>query len=140
MKPRVVLNRFLLGLALAVSFPFALAAQERKIVVGLTTRTGTNSLPFVIAEEKGFFKGEGLNAVVVIMQNQVVVISGAAGAIGATLSAAVSESAPTVVSTTSLSAKLPHAAYSTTPEICATTPSEGVESVISVASAISTPL
>jgi NitT/TauT family transport system substrate-binding protein len=30
-------------------------------------------LPFVIAEEKGFFKAEGLNAIVVIMQNQVVV-------------------------------------------------------------------
>ncbi|MGN6715833.1 MAG: hypothetical protein ACTHLX_00420, partial [Candidatus Binatia bacterium] len=47
-------------------------AQER-ITVGLTTRTGSTSLPFVIAEEKGFFKSEGLNAIVVIMQNQVVV-------------------------------------------------------------------
>ncbi len=47
-------------------------AQER-ITVGLTTRTGSTSLPFVIAEEKGFFKAEGLNAIVVIMQNQVVV-------------------------------------------------------------------
>lgn len=47
-------------------------AQER-ITLGLTTRNGTTSLPFVIAEEKGFFKAEGLNAIVVIMQNQVVV-------------------------------------------------------------------
>src|SRR3990172_3194106 len=31
------------------------------------------SLPFVVAEEKGFFKSEGLNMVVVVMQNQVVV-------------------------------------------------------------------
>jgi NitT/TauT family transport system substrate-binding protein len=50
-------------------FPFA---QER-ITLGLTTRNGTTSLPFVIAEEKGFFKSEGLNALVVIMQNAVVV-------------------------------------------------------------------
>src|SRR6478672_11486915 len=47
-------------------------AQER-ITVGLTTRTGSTSLPFVIAVEKGFFKSEGLNALVVIMQLQVVV-------------------------------------------------------------------
>ena len=60
-------------LALIAVFPALLAAQEKRIVVGLTTRTGSNSLPFVIAEEKGFFKGEGLNAIVVIMQNQVVV-------------------------------------------------------------------
>jgi NitT/TauT family transport system substrate-binding protein len=48
-------------------------AEDGQIIVGLTTRTGSTSLPFVIAEEKGFFKSEGLNAVVVIMQNQVVV-------------------------------------------------------------------
>lgn len=60
-------------LSLIAAFPFALDAQDKKIVVGLTTRTGSNSLPFVIAEEKGFFKGEGLNAIIVIMQNQVVV-------------------------------------------------------------------
>ena len=48
------------------------SAQER-LTLGLTTRNGSTSLPFVIAEEKGFFKGEGLNAIVVIMQNQVVV-------------------------------------------------------------------
>lgn len=48
-------------------------AQDGQITLGLTTRTGTTGLPFVIAEEKGFFKAEGLNAVIVIMQNQVVV-------------------------------------------------------------------
>jgi NitT/TauT family transport system substrate-binding protein len=47
-------------------------AQER-ITLGLTTRNGSTSLPFVIAEDKGFFKSEGVNAVVVIMQNAVVV-------------------------------------------------------------------
>jgi ABC-type nitrate/sulfonate/bicarbonate transport system substrate-binding protein len=47
-------------------------AQDR-LTLGLTTRNGSTSLPFVIAEEKGFFKAEGVNAIVVIMQNQVVV-------------------------------------------------------------------
>jgi len=47
-------------------------AQDR-ITLGLTTRNGSTSLPFVIAEEKGFFMSEGLNVIVVIMQNQVVV-------------------------------------------------------------------
>jgi NitT/TauT family transport system substrate-binding protein len=47
-------------------------AQER-ITLGLTTRNGSTSLPYVVAEEKGLFKAEGLNALVVIMQNQVVV-------------------------------------------------------------------
>jgi NitT/TauT family transport system substrate-binding protein len=56
-------------LVLSGQFSFA---QER-ITLGLTTRAGSTSLPFVIAEEMGFFKGEGLNAIVVIMQNQVVV-------------------------------------------------------------------
>jgi len=60
-------------LLLLAASPLAAPAQDKKIVVGLTTRTGSNSLPFVTAEEKGFFKSEGLNAVVVIMQNQVVV-------------------------------------------------------------------
>jgi NitT/TauT family transport system substrate-binding protein len=48
-------------------------AQENRITIGLTTRTGTTGLPFVIAEEKGIFKSEGANAIIVIMQNQVVV-------------------------------------------------------------------
>jgi NitT/TauT family transport system substrate-binding protein len=48
-------------------------AQDGQITVGLTTRTGSTGLPFVIAEERGLFKAEGLNAIVVIMQNQVVV-------------------------------------------------------------------
>jgi NitT/TauT family transport system substrate-binding protein len=49
-----------------------LGAQDR-ISLGITTKTGSTGLPFVIAEEKGFFKSEGLNAVSVVMQNQVVV-------------------------------------------------------------------
>src|SRR6266496_4743314 len=57
--------------------PFVLSVQsssaQERITLGLTTRNGSTSLPFVIAEEKGFFKGEGVNAIVVIMQNQVVV-------------------------------------------------------------------
>jgi NitT/TauT family transport system substrate-binding protein len=48
-------------------------AQMTSVTLGVTTRTGTTGLPFVIAEEKGFFKSEGLNGVVVVMQNQVVV-------------------------------------------------------------------
>jgi len=57
------------GLFLAVQATFA---QER-LTLGLTTRNGSTSLPYVVAEEKGFFKAEGLNMLVVIMQNQVVV-------------------------------------------------------------------
>jgi NitT/TauT family transport system substrate-binding protein len=53
--------------------PHGLRAQEPAITVGITTKTGTTGLPFVIAEEKGFFKSEGMNAVSVVMQNQVVV-------------------------------------------------------------------
>src|SRR2546430_6912029 len=48
-------------------------AEDGQITLALTTRNGSTSLLFVIAEEKGFFKSEGLNAIVVIMQNQVVV-------------------------------------------------------------------
>ena len=62
----------LLVIFLSADFRSA-GAQEPRLTVGLTTRTGTTGLPFAIAEEKGFFKSEGLNAVVVIMQNQVVV-------------------------------------------------------------------
>jgi NitT/TauT family transport system substrate-binding protein len=62
---------------LVLSVPFGLSVgptfAQDKITLGLTTRNGSTSLPFVIAEEKGFFKAEGVNAIVVIMQNQVVV-------------------------------------------------------------------
>ena len=51
----------------------SLNAQGTSVTLGVTTRTGTTGLPFVIAEEKGFFKSEGLNGIVVVMQNQVVV-------------------------------------------------------------------
>lgn len=60
-------------LLLWVAPPQSGSAQDSRITLGLTTRTGTTGLPFAIAEEKGFFKSEGLNAVVVVMQNQVVV-------------------------------------------------------------------
>ena len=63
-------------LLLVIVFCAALSrvnAQDPSLTVGLTTRTGSTGLPFAIAEEKGFFKSEGLNTVVVIMQNQVVV-------------------------------------------------------------------
>jgi len=66
---RNVLFFLLLLFVLSVRYS---SAQDR-ITLGLTTRNGSTSLPFVIAEEKGFFRGEGLNAIVVIMQNQVVV-------------------------------------------------------------------
>ncbi|OGQ80861.1 MAG: hypothetical protein A3F90_08220 [Deltaproteobacteria bacterium RIFCSPLOWO2_12_FULL_60_19] len=63
---------------ISISFVVALlscdaGAQEKKIILGLTTRVGSTSLPFVIAEERGFFKAEGLNVLVVVMQNQIVV-------------------------------------------------------------------
>src|SRR5262249_60200516 len=48
-------------------------AEATPITLGVTTRTGTTGLPFVIAEEKGFFKNEGINGIIVVMQNQVVV-------------------------------------------------------------------
>jgi NitT/TauT family transport system substrate-binding protein len=68
----------LVNLLLAVPLLFSVApasvgSQEGSITVGLTTRTGTTGLPFAIAEERGFFKSEGLNGLVVVMQNQVVV-------------------------------------------------------------------
>ncbi|MGE5819917.1 MAG: ABC transporter substrate-binding protein [Deltaproteobacteria bacterium] len=50
-----------------------LGAEPKRTTLGLTSRVGSVSLPFVVAEEKGFFKSEGLNTVVVVMQNQVVV-------------------------------------------------------------------
>jgi NitT/TauT family transport system substrate-binding protein len=62
---------FSLFLLLVLFVPSAFA--QEKVTLGMTTRNGSTSLPFVIAEEKGFFKGEGVNAIVVIMQNQVVV-------------------------------------------------------------------
>jgi NitT/TauT family transport system substrate-binding protein len=62
-----------IALLVFLAFSAQATAQESRITLGLTTRNGSTSLPFVIAEEKGFFKSEGLNVVVVIMQNQVVV-------------------------------------------------------------------
>ena len=62
----------LFALTLLVPAAQELDAQDR-ISLGITTKTGSTGLPFVIAEEKGFFKSEGLNAISVVMQNQVVV-------------------------------------------------------------------
>lgn len=64
---------YCLSVALLQIFSSAFAAEEDRITLGLTTRAGSSSLPFVLAEEMGFFRREGLNVVVVIMQNQVVV-------------------------------------------------------------------
>lgn len=63
----------LLLLSLLGAFSLSFAAEPKRTPLGLTSRVGSSSLPFVIAEEKGFFKKEGLNTVVVVMQNQVVV-------------------------------------------------------------------
>jgi NitT/TauT family transport system substrate-binding protein len=65
-------RRWFLLLVLWVLFVQSSSAQDR-ITLGVTSRNGTTAFPFVIAEEKGFFKSEGLNAIVVVMQNQVVV-------------------------------------------------------------------
>jgi len=71
-----MIQRFVVSL-LVLSVLFVLSvrpgATQDRLTLGLTTRNGSTSLPFVIAEEKGFFKAEGVNAIVVIMQNQVVV-------------------------------------------------------------------
>lgn len=64
--------RLLFAVILLASAAQEISAQDR-ISLGITTKTGSTGLPFVIAEEKGFFKSEGLNAVSVVMQNQVVV-------------------------------------------------------------------
>ena len=63
----------LILLALIAVISGTLSAQEKQLTIGFTNPTGTAALPYVMAEKKGFFKKEGLNAVVVIMQNQVVV-------------------------------------------------------------------
>ncbi len=70
---RIDLSLFLTALFALFLLPEYAKAQSSPITLGLTTRNGTNSLPYVIAEEKGFFKAEGLNAIIIIMQNQVVV-------------------------------------------------------------------
>jgi ABC-type nitrate/sulfonate/bicarbonate transport system substrate-binding protein len=64
---------FVLGLFSFAVVPRSGIADDGRITLGLTTRNGSTALPFTIAEDKGFFKGEGLNVVIVVMQNQVVV-------------------------------------------------------------------
>ena len=73
MRKLRLVNLLLAVLLLFSVAPASVGSQEDSITVGLTTRTGTTGLPFAIAEEKGFFKSEGLNGLVVVMQNQVVV-------------------------------------------------------------------
>lgn len=68
-----MIQRLFVLLILSASFALPVRPAVAQITLGLTTRNGSTSLPFVIAEEKGFFRAEGVNAIVVIMQNQVVV-------------------------------------------------------------------
>lgn len=72
MPTRSQLSFLLFLIVLFVPWVHRGSAEER-ITLGLTTRSGTTGLPFVIAEEKGLFKSEGLNVIIVVMQNQVVV-------------------------------------------------------------------
>ena len=64
---------YLSPLVLLATFSLGFAAEAERTSLGVTSRVGSNFLPFVIAEEEGFFKSEGLNTIVVVMQNQVVV-------------------------------------------------------------------
>ena len=73
MKKIQIIQMLVLTILLFVMVPRSLDAQGAPVTLGVTTRTGTTGLPFIIAEEKGFFKSEGINGVVVVMQNQVVV-------------------------------------------------------------------
>ena len=74
MKPQGRIKVLLAAMFLMAFLPpWSLHAQGTPLTLGVTTRTGTTGLPFMVAEEKGFFKSEGLNTVVVVMQNQVVV-------------------------------------------------------------------
>ena len=68
-----VAQLYLPPLILLGTLSLGLAAEVEKTTLGFTSRVGSVNLPFVIAEEKGFFKSEGLNTIVVVMQNQVVV-------------------------------------------------------------------
>jgi len=73
MKKIQIIQILVLAILFCVITSRSLDAQGTPITLGVTTRTGTTGLPFIIAEEKGFFKSEGINGVVVVMQNQVVV-------------------------------------------------------------------
>ena len=70
---RTFLAFIVLGVFLLVPSPQTGVADDGRITLGLTTRNGSTALPFTIADDKGFVKREGLNAVIVVMQNQVVV-------------------------------------------------------------------
>jgi ABC-type nitrate/sulfonate/bicarbonate transport system substrate-binding protein len=64
---------FLLLPALITIVPCRLSAQDKQVTIGFTNPTGTAALPYIMADKKGFFKKQGVNAVIVIMQNQTVV-------------------------------------------------------------------
>jgi len=57
--------RLIAAILFCLSAAAALCAQTTPITLGVTTRTGTTGLPFVIAEERGFFKNEGINGIIV---------------------------------------------------------------------------
>lgn len=68
------ISRFLLSLIVVLgAFASVFGAEEQRITVGLTNTVGTTGIPLTIAKEKGFFKSEGLDVSLVVMQNQVVV-------------------------------------------------------------------
>jgi ABC-type nitrate/sulfonate/bicarbonate transport system substrate-binding protein len=68
-----VLTRHAFLFVIIAVFPLTVHAQERLVTIGFTNPTGAAALPFVMADKKGFFKKEGVNAVVITMQNQVIV-------------------------------------------------------------------
>ncbi len=74
--PRILVPHFgraLLALLTCLTAGHSASALDKLITIGSTNPTGASALPFIIAEKKGFFKKQGLNAVTVIMQNAVVV-------------------------------------------------------------------
>lgn len=70
--PESFVSACALSAVIVLIFQPRVVAQEL-VTIGFTNPTGAAALPFVIAEKKGFFKKEGINAVTVVMQNAVVV-------------------------------------------------------------------
>lgn len=58
---------YLLILIVVGMYSLARAADTERITLGVTTKVGGSALPFWIAQDKGFFKSEGLNTVIVLM-------------------------------------------------------------------------
>src|SRR4029450_3692852 len=65
MKKIQIIQMLVLTILLFIIVPRSLDAQGTPVTLGVTTRTGTTGLPFIIAEEKGFFESEGINGIVV---------------------------------------------------------------------------